>query len=216
MSAPATANDRFKQSSRSSFWISLIVATVAHAAAFAGSPVFALDAESTTDPATDVVDLPPDLRLPEPPEPIRPPVAPVIAADAPTELTLDPVTPERWAARPLEAPPAGSGADDRVPFVTPMDVAPRLLNAAEVQRALQRHYPPVLREAGIGGVVALWFHIDERGRVMETRIQRASGYDDLDGAALAVADGMEFSPALNRDRRIPVWVALEIVFEVQR
>lgn len=214
MVAGPIANDRFKQSSRSSFWISLIVATVLHAALFAGSPVFALDADSGADDRDEITILPPQVRMPEPPPPIDPPAAPSISDLAAPDLTLDPVTPEEWERAPL-APPPPAEAGNGPPIPTPMDVAPRLLNARDVQSALRRHYPPMLRDASIGGVVSVWFHIDERGRVTETRIHRSSGYDVLDRAALTVADEMEFSPAMNRDRRIPVWVALQIVFEVQ-
>ena len=215
MAVAPIANERFKQSSRSSFWISLTVATLVHAAVFAGSPVFALDVDGKTGDETEITVVPPQVRMPEPPPPINPPAAPAISDLAAPDMTLDPVTPEEWRQAALQPPPPAEDAGSVVPMVTPMDVAPRLLNSGAVQSALRSHYPPVLRDASIGGAVSVWFHIDEQGRVIETRIDRSSGYDLLDQAALALADEMEFSPAMNRDRRIPVWVALEIVFEVQ-
>jgi outer membrane biosynthesis protein TonB len=36
-----------------------------------------------------------------------------------------------------------------------------------VQRALERNYPPLLRDAGIGGTPVVWFFIDENGRVLK-------------------------------------------------
>jgi TonB family protein len=63
--------------------------------------------------------------------------------------------------------------------------------------------------------VKVWFFIDENGRVQDTRINTSSGYDAFDQAALTVANIMEFSPAYNRDTRVPVWVALDITFEIQ-
>lgn len=215
MAAAPIANDRFKQSSRSSFWISLTVATLLHAAAFAGSPVFALDADGGADDETEITVLPPQVRMPEPPPPIDPPAEPSISDLVAPDVTLDPVTPDQWKQAPLAPPPPADEGASGPPTFTPMDVAPRLLNSRAVRSALRSHYPPVLRDASVGGVVSVWFHIDERGRVTETRIHRSSGYDLLDRAALVVADEMQFSPAMNRDRRIPVWVALEIRFEVQ-
>ena len=38
----------------------------------------------------------------------------------------------------------------------------------------------------------------------------------LDEAALKVADVFRFSPALNRDRRVAVWIELPITFQVQQ
>jgi periplasmic protein TonB len=78
--------------------------------------------------------------------------------------------------------------------------------------ALVRNYPPLLRDAGIGGTPVVWFLIDEDGRVLRTQLSRPSGYAALDEAALAVARMMRFSPALNRDRRVQVWVEIPIVF----
>jgi TonB family protein len=100
------------------------------------------------------------------------------------------------------------------PVFTPMTVRPTLTNAREVQRALMDHYPPLLRNAGIGGTVQVWFFIDAEGHVQQLRLHRSSGYDALDQAAMRVAGTMEFSPAYLRDERVPVWVALPITFDV--
>jgi len=75
-------------------------------------------------------------------------------------------------------------------------------------------YPPLLREAGIGGVVRVYFFIDEDGRVLQTRLDQSSGHQQLDEAALAVAGMYRFSPALNRDERVKVWVSFPIQFQV--
>jgi periplasmic protein TonB len=75
-----------------------------------------------------------------------------------------------------------------------------------------RNYPPLLRDAGIGGTPVVWFFIDENGRVVRTQLSRSSGYPALDEAAINVAQVMQFSPALNRDRRVQVWVEIPIVF----
>ena len=56
----------------------------------------------------------------------------------------------------------------------------------------------------------VFFFIDENGAVQDTRIQQSSGYEQLDAAALAVAGLYRFSPALNRDKKVPVWVLFPI------
>lgn len=215
VSAAPTANDRFKESSRGSFWIGLIIATLGHAAVFMGSPVVALEPVEDAADVPRLITIPPELSMPEPPPPIRRPARPV-AADVPVDplATIDPTIPRDWS-RTLEPPAADRRNASRARGVTPMDVAPRLLNGDEVQRALRDHYPPVLRDARIGGVATVWFHIDETGRVVETRLEASSGYEALDRAALRVADRMRFAPALNRDRRVPVWVVMEILFEAR-
>ena len=101
------------------------------------------------------------------------------------------------------------------PVFTPMTVRPEIRNLAEVQQALMREYPSILRDAGIGGQVMIWFFISETGEVLASRIDQSSGHAQLDEAALKVADVFRFTPARNRDERVQVWVQLPIVFEAQ-
>jgi TonB family protein len=97
-----------------------------------------------------------------------------------------------------------------------MTQRPELQNMVAVRDALIASYPPLLRDAGIGGTVLVWFFIDDEGVVRRTSLSRTSGYAALDEAALAVASIMRFSPARNRDQRVPVWVEIPIVFSLPR
>lgn len=102
------------------------------------------------------------------------------------------------------------GADTKVeagdasaaPVFTPFTVAPRLTNPEDVARALERTYPPLLRDAGIGRDVIMWFFIDETDAVVRTQVNKSSGYPALDEAAQTVAGIMRSSPAFNRDRKV--------------
>ena len=98
------------------------------------------------------------------------------------------------------------------PTFTPFTVAPEIRNREEVIAAMARSYPPLLRDAGIGGAVRVYFLISDQGRVVERRIDQSSGHEALDQAALAVAAVYRFSPALNRDQPVPVWVSFPITF----
>ena len=80
---------------------------------------------------------------------------------------------------------------------------------------MEREYPPLLRDAGIGGTVTVFFFIDENGQVQDYRIDQSSGHQALDDAALAVADVYRFTAALNRDKKVPVWVSFGITFQVR-
>ena len=101
---------------------------------------------------------------------------------------------------------------DAAPRFTPYTVRPEIRNMDEVSRALQRFYPPLLRDAGVGGTVVVWFLIDEQGNVVRTQLHQGSGHAQLDEAALRVGEVMEFTPAMNRDQRVRVWVQLPITF----
>lgn len=108
-----------------------------------------------------------------------------------------------------------SGADDAVdgPRFTPFTVAPDLTNRTVVQEALVEAYPDELRDAGIGGAADVWLFVSDEGRVVEVRLNESSGHPAIDEAALSVARQMEFSPALNRDQPVEVWVRFPISFQ---
>ncbi len=98
------------------------------------------------------------------------------------------------------------------PVFTPMTVRPEIRNRSEVQAALMREYPALLRDAGIGGRVLVWFFISEDGVVLGTRVSESSGHNPLDEAALKVAAVFQFTPAMNRYEPVPVWILLPITF----
>jgi TonB family protein len=109
------------------------------------------------------------------------------------------------------------GADGlaSAPTFTPYTVKPDIKNRADVARALGENYPPLLRDAGIGGTVQIWFYVDETGEVKRLQIDESSGHKALDDAALRVGSVIEFTPALNRDKAVPVWLSLPVTFTIQ-
>ncbi len=113
----------------------------------------------------------------------------------------------------LELGDTTRGPSEKPSFI-PYDVAPRLKNPVEIQRLLQRTYPPQLREAKVEGKVVLWIYIDDRGNVLKSHVQRSSGYIAMDRVAQECADEMEFTPAKNRDKRAAGWVSQAISFGV--
>jgi protein TonB len=93
-----------------------------------------------------------------------------------------------------------------------MTARPELLNAPEVQRAMQEAHPPMLRDAGISGTVMVFFFIDEGGRVANAVLADSSGHTQLDQAALDVARVYRFKPAMNRNQVVPAWVMFPLTF----
>jgi len=94
------------------------------------------------------------------------------------------------------------------------DTQPVLGNVRDVRRLLERSYPNDLKRAGISGRVGLWLWINESGIVERRKVRTSSGNDDLDRAALAVADGMRFDPAMSDGRPRAVWVSQWVTFAV--
>jgi protein TonB len=187
----------------------------------------------------DVIDEPIPPPPPPPPEPDQPP--PEAMPDVPKGfLTLTPpdvvlkeipppqvgkvITAADFTGVGVEGGRADGKATDRVvttedigsaPVFTPMTQAPVLRNGSEVEGQLRRSYPPLLRDAGIGGQTVMWFFIDEKGSVINTKVHQSSGYAQLDEAASQVARVMRFSPAKNRDKIVPVWVQIPITFSAK-
>ena len=91
-------------------------------------------------------------------------------------------------------------------------VAPELLNPEDLNRALQREYPPLLKERLIGGTTVVHVFIDEEGIVRNQSVSRSSGHKELDDAALEVVQVARFSPAINEGRKIALWITMEITF----
>jgi protein TonB len=211
------ANDRLKRTFDSWFWGSMIIATVVHFGAFTFAPEMTTDDFSFTSEELEAIVMPPEIEIPPPPQAIARPATPVMAtADIDEDITIAPTTFDDNPVEDLPPPPEAIQTEvAAAPTFTPYTVAPSLLNLAEVQRALMREYPTVLRDSGIGGRVTVWFFIDEEGLVLQTQVNDSSGYQALDQAALDVAGVYRFSPALNRENRVQVWVSLPITFMVQ-
>jgi TonB family protein len=94
--------------------------------------------------------------------------------------------------------------------------APRVLNRDEVSEALGRLYPPILRDAGIGGRVTLQVLVTTEGRVADVRVGESSGHYDLDEAARQVAELTRFSPGLSLiGETMEGWVQYPIPFTVR-
>jgi protein TonB len=211
-----TANDRFKRGFGDWFWYSVAGAALFHLVLFAFFPdLSAADVSRSVD-SMEAIDIPDDIKIPPPPEQIARPATPVVsAADISEDITIAPTTFDANPIENLPPPPSASAGDadlSAAPVFTPMTVRPELLNRPEVQRALVRNYPPLLRDAGIGGSPTVHFFIDENGRVLRRLLSQESGYPALDEAAMAVAEVMRFSPALNRDKKVQVWVEIPIIF----
>jgi len=214
-----TANDRFKAGFNDWFWGSIAAAAVIHGALFAFWPSMVSSDVSFSTDELEAITMPPEVQIPPPPEAISRPAMPVVGETTIDEdITIAETTFEENPVNNLPPPPTSSASSEdisKAPTFTPFEVPPRLQNTPDVQRALERDYPPLLRDAGIGGKVDVWFFIDTDGKVLKRQLAKTSGYPALDDAALSVADIMRFSPAKNREKAVQVWVSLPITFSTK-
>jgi protein TonB len=133
----------------------------------------------------------------------------------PTEITYEaaPTAADEPSATSVEVVLPSAGPRTLEPAFTPMTVRPALTNAPDVQAALIREYPVLLRDAGIGGAPVVWIHIAESGVVDEARVHQSSGFEALDRAAINVALAMVFTPAMNGDAVTDAWVQIPVRFQ---
>ena len=213
-SAAETANDAFKRSYLDWFYGGVIAAVALHFAFFQLFPQLTAEDMGSAADEMEAVELPPQVEIPPPPQQIARPATPKVAeAQVDEDVTIAPTTFEENPVEKLPPPPKAGSPKDRPSFI-PRDVEPRATNDAEIQRLLKRLYPPMLRDAGIGGQVTLWLFVNDQGVVEKAQVQKSSGYDAFDTAARKVAMQMEFKPAMNRDKPIGVWVQRVITFNV--
>ncbi len=203
--------------------LGILLSVALHFAVFTLWPAITAPDVSFTANELTSIELPPQVEIPPPPAAIARPAIPMVSASAAIDedITIAPTTFEANPVSELPPPPVESDRAklekevSEAPTFTPYTVAPTLLNRAEAAAAVVKKYPPTLKAAEIGGSVLVWFFIDQDGVVQKTKVAQSSGYESMDRAALEVAPVLRFSPAMNRDKKVPVWVQLPIQFSVR-
>ena len=99
------------------------------------------------------------------------------------------------------------------PFRRVSMVAPRAIDVEEQRSTIRRFYPPSLQQRGIGGIVGVLMFVDSTGAARQPEVNRTSGRDELDRAALRAAPRLRFRPATRDGRPFSTWVKFDVVFE---
>jgi protein TonB len=171
-----------------------------------------------------VVDLVPNLELPKPrerePQVEEPPLArpEIYVPKLPTDIPLEPqptvtarVTPEQ----PPAQPPATGGLAEpgaKTPQVKPAPV----LTAAVVdaQACSKPDYPKNALRNGDTGTVMLAFLIGTDGKVADARIEKSSGFRELDRAAQAGLSLCKFKPGTVDGVPQSSWTKMQYVWSL--
>jgi outer membrane biosynthesis protein TonB len=165
-----------------------------------------------------VVDVPPEVRIPPPPEEIARPATPVIA-QSPTleleEVTIGETTiRENMAVSDAPPPPEPTAPADvtgRYTF-TPYTVRPRCTTHCRPGDVVD-HVPTLLKRTGFRCVLTVGIHIDRQGRVTATDMLVSSGNNACDLAAEEWARDTSWTVAYNRDEPVAVWIAQPLTIE---
>jgi len=200
----ATANNQFKQQygkyMRNALWGAFLI----HICVFVFSPEFTFKPYKLREEKFEVVDVPDNIEIPPPPKEIAPPQVPVEAADdESTDEEIAPTTFDNFEDMPPPPPPSGGGGGVFLAF----DEPPSLIDFVPPQ------YPPLAREAGIEGVVAIRVLVSEEGKVISADVLSSDVTPAMDKAALEAAKRCRFNPA--KQRTIPVKAHVMIPFHFQ-
>ncbi|MGX0956050.1 protein TonB [Pseudomonas viridiflava] len=148
---------------------------------------------------------PPPKPIPKPkPQPPKPVVKPVAK---PVEPTPAPPVP----APPVPAPPVAAPAPPAPP--APKPVTPASASAGYLRNPAPE-YPSLAMRRGWEGTVMLRVHVLASGKPGEIQIQKSSGRESLDDAALAAVKRWSFVPAKQGDIAQDGWVSVPIDFKI--
>ena len=165
-----------------------------------------------------VFDVKPQTPTPPPPQPQ--PVEPVVTENPPIRTTAVPpmirmpsevqaalaeVPPQPPVAVALEAPPA--------PPAPPAPVTPPDFSAAQLNNPGPR-YPFQSRRNREEGVVMLRVLVTPSGRAGEVRLERTSGFERLDHAAIKTVRRWRFVPAKQAGKPVSAWVLVPVGFSL--
>lgn len=221
---PRSAHERFKDGSRRRQAVALALAVAVHALIVAFGPEWRVEdlEDWAAAPAEfQAITMVPEVKFPAVPDRIAPPALPVVPrVEVTEEVGVDPAELDFGVEAPSlpEPPPIPQEAEgtlESYAHFMPYMVRPELKNRAEVQRALERRYPEVLRRGNVEGAVVVLFWIDEFGAVQKYEIRKSSGSKDLDAAVESVIEIMEFRPAIDHGKPVRVIVALPIRFQTR-
>ena len=169
------------------------------------------------------VELPPPPPTPPPPPP-SPDTPPSQAAAVPTPLTAPPpvVVVPTTPTQPVVAPPTII-PPEMAPPAPPGPVAappgpPAVENAGDLSTQMVSvtppRYPTESRRLREQGTVVLMVVLDVDGRVQNVSVQRSSGHDRLDRAALSAVRSWRWSPTRRNGAMVMVRGIVEIPFQL--
>ena len=161
---------------------------------------------------------PPVVEPPPPPPPVVEPPPPVVdelaAKPAPKPIpkpkpVVKPVP--KPAPKAVEQPPAPVAAPPAPP--APAPVTPASANAAYLKNPAPE-YPSLAQRRGWEGTVLLRVQVLPSGKPGEIQIQKSSGRQQLDDAALNAVKRWSFVPAKQGDVAQVGWVSVPIDFKI--
>ncbi|WNW13240.1 energy transducer TonB [Pseudomonas sp. DTU_2021_1001937_2_SI_NGA_ILE_001] len=176
-----------------------------------------------TSAAPPAVEPPPPVPAPPPVVEPPPPVVDELAVKPPPKpqpkpkpKPLPPKQEAKPQPKPVEAPPPAAPAPAApaaaAPPVPPVETPPSA-NAGYLKNPAPE-YPSLAQRRGWEGTVLLRVHVQADGKPSDIQIQRSSGRDALDNAAISAVKRWSFVPAKRGNEAIAGWVSVPLEFRL--
>lgn len=154
----------------------------------------------------------PEPAPPPPPEPRKPKPKP---KPEPKPVAKPQPTPQpEPEPRKDPSPPPPAPAAQATPEPAPAREEPARFDAAYLNNP-RPNYPKISRRLGEEGTVYLRAHVLPDGSPEQVRIDRSSGSERLDEAALDAVRKWRFVPAKRGTSAVPAWVVIPITFNLE-
>ena len=167
----------------------------------------------------------PALAKPAPTQPLQPPPSPptlpaielpVVSASTPSNSGLTAPAPSapQAAAAPATAPAAtapAAAAPARATAPTPT----RTAAGVNVSQCEKPEYPSASRRLEEEGTVALRFLVGVDGKVIQSEVEKSSGFKRLDEAARAGLSKCQFRPALVDGKPEQAWASMKYTWRLE-
>ena len=156
------------------------------------------------------------------PAPVAPPVTPAPAMEMPAISTPMPTPTGLTASVPAAAPAPPAAA----PVAPPVTAAPtratapapaptRTAAGVNVNQCEKPEYPSASRRLEEEGTVALRFLVGVDGKVLQSEIEKSSGFKRLDEAARAGLSKCQFRPALVDGKPEQAWASMKYTWRLE-
>lgn len=164
----------------------------------------------------ELIDIPPEIKIPPPPEEIARPATPVIAQEPVREdITIAETVIEENQPVPEAPPPPPAEPEVGSTFTfTPYTVKPRCRTSCSADDIL-RYVPTLLKRSGVSCNLTVGIRIDTSGNVTATDMLKSSGNAACDQAAQEWARSTRWTTAYNRDQPVVVWIAQPVTITTQ-
>ncbi|MBK34398.1 MAG: hypothetical protein CME26_02570 [Gemmatimonadetes bacterium] len=160
-------------------------------------------------------DIPETRQIQRPPPPPRPAVPiETESDDVPDDVTIESTDldfDDALVDLPPPPPPGSDEIEEEIMEFWGVQVKPQRLNMKDPNA--RPKYPEIARKAGLQGKVFVRFHVGKDGRVHEVQILKGEAI--FQQAAIDAVMKFRFSPAMQNDKAVSVWMSQVIRFDLQ-